>query len=458
MTLAPPEAAKKLKLSGQIYRRAAAALLAVQLFLVLLARGPAAGPAKCDHGPAAGPNKCDHGRVFVYDLPPALNRDLVAGCAHLSPFGSRCAALSNHGFGPPAHDLARAVPPALLPAWFATDQFSAELIFHRRMLSSRCRTHDPTRAAAFFVPFYGGLALGQFLWTNATAADRDRHARLLLDWLRAQPAWARSGGLDHFLVLGRISWDFRRAADSGWGSSLLTMPAMANATRLLIERNPWDGMDVAVPYPTGFHPRSGADVAAWQAFVLQRRRRTLFAFAGGPRAAVKDDFRGVLMRVCGAAGGACRSVGCAPERCGGGAAVALFLDAGFCLQPRGDSFTRRSVFDCMVAGAIPVFFWRRSVERQYEWFLPEEVGEFSVFVDAGMVRNGSVDVGAVLGGIGEERARKMREKVVGLLPRIVYALPEEGLGTEEGDAFDVALAGVLRRFRDQRRLWAPAPS
>ena len=41
---------------------------------------------------------------------------------------------------------------------------------------------------------------------------------------------------------------------------------------------------------------------------------------------------------------------------GASAILDTFLGSDFCLQPRGDTYTRRSVFDCIVASSIPVFF------------------------------------------------------------------------------------------------------
>lgn len=403
---------------------------------------------------------CDYGRVYVYDLPPIFNKDLLDNCGELSPWGSRCDAISNGGFGQPSADLAGFVPDALLRSWYATDQFAAEIIYHRRLLSSRCRTDDPSAASAFYIPFYGGLAVGKYLWSvenNYTAADRDRHSQMLLRWIKGQAPWRRSHGWDHFIVLGRISWDFRRKGEDGWGGGFLYMPEMERVTRLLIERNPWDYFDVGVPYPTGFHPMTPADVTAWQAFVLSRRRETLFSFAGGNRSRIKGDFRGLLLDHCARApAGMCRSVDCSGWRCSNRTAetLNLFLGSVFCLQPRGDSFTRRSTFDCMVAGAIPVFFWRRSAYMQYEWFLPPDGNEYSVFIDPTAVRNGSVDIGGALAGLSEERVRRMRERVVELLPRLVYAQPRGGLGHGVDDAFDVALNGLLHRFKDHRKFWA----
>lgn len=397
------------------------------------------------------PSACDSGTVFVYDLPTVFNKDLSDDCEGLNPWNSRCDALSNDGFGLPAADLDGIVPENLRPAWFFTDQFTAEIIYHNRMLRHRCRTLDPDAATAFYVPFYAGLAVGKFLWSNYNSEDRDRHCAMLLDWLRDQRFWKRSNGWDHFMMLGRITWDFRRSKDGDWGGSFLYMPGMKNVTRLLIERNPWDEFDIGVPYPTGFHPRTNADIRAWQEYVTNRKRSTRFCFAGATRSGFKDDFRAVLLQQCRDAGDACRSVDCSGTRCSNtsSATMELFLDSDFCLQPRGDSFTRRSIFDCMVAGSIPVFFWRRSAYLQYPWHLPVEPESYSVFIDRKDVKNGT-SIRAVLEGLGEEKVRRMREKIVEYLPRFVYVSPEEGLeGTE--DAFDTALEGVLKRFREQGR-------
>ncbi|XP_039134904.1 xyloglucan galactosyltransferase XLT2-like [Dioscorea cayenensis subsp. rotundata] len=108
---------------------------------------------------------------------------------------------------------------------------------------------------------------------------------------------------------------------------------------------------------------------------------------------------------------------------GGGSTLSLFLNSTFCLQPRDDSFTRRSMFDCIVVGAILVMFWRRSAHEQYEWYLPmgeEKEKEWLVFADKRNVRRGVVRMKEVLEGIEEKKVRMMRKKVVELIPKLVY--------------------------------------
>lgn len=358
---------------------------------------------------------------------------------------------SNGGFGRSAREkLAGVVPENLTHAWFWTDQFASEVIYHNRMMNYRCRTLEPESATAFYIPFYAGLAVGKYLWSdNYTAKDRDQHCEMMLDWVRDQPYWNRSDGWDHFITMGRITWDFRRSKDRDWGSSCIYLTGMRNITRLLIERNSWDYFDIGVPYPTGFHPNSAADITQWQEFARTRNRTTLYCFAGATRGFIKNDFRGILLSRCYNDSGSCRVVDCGGSKCSNGTSAILetFLESEFCLQPRGDSFTRRSIFDCMIAGSVPVFFWNRTAYSQYEWFLPGEPDSYSVFIDRNAVKNGK-SIREVLEKIGKDRIRKMREKVIEYLPNLVYAKPQEGLKGIR-DAFDIAVEGVLMRVKQQ---------
>jgi hypothetical protein len=61
----------------------------------------------------------------------------------------------------------------------------------------------------------------------------------------------------------------------------------------------------------------------------------------------------------------------------------------------------------------------------------------------------------VLEGLSERRVRRMRERVVEMIPRLVYASSSDGLGDGMEDALDVALRGVLERFRRRRASTAP---
>lgn len=97
----------------------------------------------------------------------------------------------------------------------------------------------------------------------------------------------------------------------------------------------------------------------------------------------------------------------------------------------------------MVAGSIPVFFWRRTAYYQYEWFLPGEPESYSVFIDRNAVTNGTASIEAILEKFSRDEVREMRERVIESIPNFIY-----GTGGVR-DAFDVAIEGVLRRFKEQ---------
>uniref|UniRef100_A0A0V0HPU0 Putative ovule protein n=1 Tax=Solanum chacoense TaxID=4108 RepID=A0A0V0HPU0_SOLCH len=225
---------------------------------------------------------------------------------------------------------------------------------------------------------------------------------------------------------------------------------MQNVTRFTIEKAPWDANDISVPYPTGFHPHSEKELREWQNFALSYNRTSLFTFIGAARGDIDSDFRSRLMSYCRNESDSCQVVDCAVIPCSNGSSEIqkALLSSDFCLQPKGDSLTRRSVFDCMVAGSVPVFFWRRTAYTQYQWFLPEDPGSYSVFIDPEAVRNGTASIKEILKSYSKDQVRKMREKVIETIPRIVYARPSGGLGSVK-DAFEIAIEGVLKRVKDE---------
>ncbi|GAA0157596.1 glycosyltransferase [Lithospermum erythrorhizon] len=400
-----------------------------------------------------GRGECEYGNVYVYDLPPMFNKELLDHCDNLDPWSSRCNALSNDGFGPKATGLDQLVPGNLCPAWYWTDMYSAEVIYHSRMMGYKCRTSNPNNATGYYIPFYVGLSIGRYLWYNFTSKDRDRSSEMMLDWIKDQESWKLSNGSDHFIMLGRLTWDFRRLTDDDkeWGSKFAYMPLMKNVMKVTVERSIWDPLEVSVPYPTAFHPRSNVDILQWQGLIRARKRSSLFCFIGATRKKIKNDFRGVLMNYCKKETEKCKVVDCGVEKCYDGAPAILegFLDSDFCFQPKGDGFTRRSFYDCMLAGSIPVYFWEKSFKDQYKWHLPNDARSYSVFIDHGVVRNNTGIIRSVLEKYSKDEIKKMRETIIGFMPRFLYSRYSGDLGSIK-DAFDVAMDGILRKFKEQK--------
>ncbi|XP_030453926.1 probable xyloglucan galactosyltransferase GT20 [Syzygium oleosum] len=379
---------------------------------------------------------CDERGIFVYDLPPKFNKDLFSQCNDMIPWTDFCRYFTNDAMGEPIPKLGR--------NWYQTHQYSLEPIFHSRVLKHPCRVYNENEAKLFYVPFYGGLDILRWHFKNVTNDVKDTLALELMKWLQQRRPWLKNSGKDHVFVLGKISWDFRRYRGSEWGNRFLELDQMQNPIKILIERQPWHANDVGVPHPTSFHPHSDDDIVSWQQKIIGSRRKYLTSFAGAARPELPDNIRTLLIEQCNSAGeGKCHSGQCTgPET-----VIELFTESEFCLQPPGDSPTRKSLFDSLVAGCIPVMFDPLTAYYQYPWHLPEDRGKFSVFVDQEEVRQGKVNVVERLMKIPAQEREDMRSYIVyELVPGLVYGDSDSRFSKFQ-DSFTITMNNLLERMR-----------
>jgi hypothetical protein len=151
-------------------------------------------------------------------------------------------------------------------------------------------------------------------------------------------------------------------------------------TALVLESSPWHrGANLAVPYPTGFHQETAADVAARQEKARNAERGWLFSFVGSPWPGSEKTARAEIIRQCGASRRCTKPSASAPSSCESSPRTVMRLmeSSTFCLQPSGDTPTRRSTFDAVLAGCVPVFFHprRTSSTRDTSSVIPPSKGE-----------------------------------------------------------------------------------
>jgi hypothetical protein len=383
---------------------------------------------------------CDGRGIYVYDLPSKFNKDLVGQCHDMVPWLDFCEYFDNEALGQPI--------PKLGDGWYQTHQYSLEPIFHSRVLKHPCRVYNENEAKLFYVPFYGGLDILRWHFKNVSNDVRDTLSSELIKWLENQGPWARNSGKDHVFVLGKISWDFRRNDGSPWGTRFLELDQMQNPVKLLIERQPWHVNDIGIPHPTFFHPHSDDDIIAWQQKIISSNRRNLVSFAGAPRPDQPDNMRSILIGQCKSAdNGVCRFLNCSSGACNDQpeSVIELFMESEFCLQPPGDSPTRKSVFDSLVSGCIPVFFCPFTAYYQYPWHLSADHGKYSVFIDQVEVRQRKVNAVERLMKISQREREDMRSFIVyELLPGLLYGDSNSHLEKFQ-DAFSIAMNSLLER-------------
>ncbi|CAI7867628.1 unnamed protein product [Closterium sp. NIES-54] len=384
--------------------------------------------------------------------------------------------------------------------WFLTESVNNEEIFHSRLLQHPCRTSDPDSADFLFIPAY----LGWSVWSlveHGLFVDRDQPGIELERYLLEEnPDFKRLVDQgNHVLVLGRPIWDFRRVEE--WGSDLWWRPTFNNVTLLTVEATrEWYGREVfSIPYPTSFHPVGSAELQGWMNHARDHARPFLYAFVGGRRAkeTIEGALRGALLKECeiepekclllecysadaeavteaaaeigreaasrkAAAAGKGEGIaegnedeeprvdlpGCTDPRRVAGA----MLRAEFCLQPVGDSQTRRSFFDSIIAGCIPVVFSTDTFDSQYPWFFdpkPEARRKIAVMVDPEDMISGRVKIVELLGKISVERKEEMRQEIRLHVPRLLLRdHTKEGEVGEEGlfeDMVDITINGLVER-------------
>lgn len=382
---------------------------------------------------------CDGRGIYVYDLPSKFNKDLMGQCHDMVPWVEFCKYFDNEALGQPI--------PKLGGGWYQTHQYSLEPIFHSRVLKHPCRVYSENEAKLFYVPFYGGLDILRWHFKNVSNDVKDTLSSELIEWLEMQPPWARNSGKDHVFVLGKISWDFRRHDGSPWGTRFLELDQMQNPIKLLIERQPWHVNDIGIPHPTFFHPHSDDDIISWQLKIISSNRRNLVSFAGAPRPDQPDNMRSILIDQCNSAdNGVCHFLNCSSGVCDQPESVIeLFMESDFCLQPPGDSPTRKSVFDSLVSGCIPVFFCPFTAYYQYPWHLSADHGKYSVFIDQEEVRQRKVNAVERLMKISPREREDMRSFIVyELLPGLLYGDSNSQLEKFQ-DAFSIAMNSLLER-------------
>ncbi|CAM6086321.1 unnamed protein product [Calypogeia fissa] len=403
--------------------------------------------------PLPNETSCEGRHAYLYTLPPKFNSDLVAECESLWWIARACDYyMINEGMGANAptdwiNDRGEKV---LVPdgSWFRTHQYALELMFHARLKHYDCLTTDINNAELFFLPYYAGHDVKRLHYRDDASNDqRDELALELKDWLEGQETWNRNNGSNHILVVGKVEGDFRRWEESNFGSQLLNLPFMAGPTTLLIERDAWRNRHIGVPHPTFFHPKNDDEIRTWLAHVEQSERPHLVSFAGMPRPYMEGNVRGHVIQLCLDHPEDCSLLRCEKDIClRPDQTMNLFLHSHFCMQPPGDTPTRRSVFDSLVGGCIPVLFDPHTAYYQYPWHLPRNASSYSVFIPSDDVNSGKSDILEILKSITPEERMAMRTRIIReIIPGLLYRQP----GTKHPDfrdAFDISMEALFHRF------------
>ena len=128
----------------------------------------------------------------------------------------------------------------------------------------------------------------------------------------------------------------------------------------------------------------------------------------------------------------------------------------YCPAPSGDSLTRKSLFDALVAGCVPVIFSRASL-TQYKWFLSrKDVDEVAVYIPMKTINNDGGNFIAILKAIPPEELARKQAAVRRIAPSLQYSIvPDrirEDLGQTWSPPFRDAAEVVIERVLDRNTI------
>lgn len=409
-------------------------------------------------------------KVFVYDLPTEYGE--------LSDWNVSKASITEV-FGEP-------LDPTCHPDVRNTYQYALTETIYYRLWHSRCRTLDPAEADLFFVPVLPKRKR-VFFW--AVACNRTSH----IDALGALPHLNRRTahrhilmvGMEHNLVRGCTNWWENNGTSSNIGllrhairwSMSMPLPELFNHQ----DNAPYntgimnaDGLYdvgrypnvVAIPHASSVHCANSSDPllrSARSGHIREERvgskcslgsRADARACDGGsppwstaqPRPLlmlyVGDTYHGdvavrnLVHRQCRSMPDDCHSIHYSYHP---GPQLLMKQNATFCLEPGGDTPFRKSVYDSIAMGCIPVLFSPQTA-RAAPWLWEGWQERSRVVVPRQDFLAGRIELRELLRSMPTEMLREMQETLAANARRFQVSLSDD----ERGDTVHTLLHGAMK--------------
>lgn len=266
-----------------------------------------------------------------------------------------------------------------------TSQFSLFKLLYERALRDPRRVMDPSKADSFLIPYDMGMDAAFFETHGRMRRTGCPLAPIFHQRLLSSPYFKRYGGHDHTLI---ISINQNMNYFFGTKACLDMFSICWNCTKVSIDEYMFiaadrnyeihvRGMGInwhAVPFPSDYHysTKDKTIIAPWK---RTYDRPYLISFTGNRRRynEVSTMIRENLMFQCDQHYEYCHNSTYRHD--GKSSPNSMSRSSVFCLQPPGDMPTRKSLFDSVLSGCIPVLFHPLTATFMYEWHLGQKVWE-----------------------------------------------------------------------------------
>lgn len=320
-----------------------------------------------------------------------------------------------------------------------TDQYSLEFWFAQQIQRSPLIVEDCQFADLVYIPLLT-------VWAGSDCQNEDQQRRVKEFVSNVATFLPRLQDKPHFMTVARVLHF----------TGVDVYPLFEHGiTVLTIEGDPSHSAIIEVPYPSAYHQHAGLSSNKFIQHALENKSKLVFqSFALSNHHNEDLALRQALHQACVDASGDCDHA--IPKYAGDESkeyVMAFWQNASsawFCMQPTGHSITRKSTFDCLLAGSIPVFFDIASVHH-FPWSDMLDPFELVVLLNQSDVEHPHKS----LVGIDMQNRQARIRKIAHFAHLYQYSLtPHSGLISWHNidkidswdDAFTFALKAVLRRI------------
>ncbi|KAL3848559.1 hypothetical protein ACJMK2_019410, partial [Sinanodonta woodiana] len=414
-------------------------------------------------------------KIYIYDLPKKFNVD-VKECMRGKQF-SYCYDLDYCGMGSEIYRI-DGFKGLYDMSVRDTHMFALEVLIHHKLLHSPYITNDPSKADIFYIPAYIGL---QCLCSQVSTESVGKVIEDLFTFLKMQPYFL--SGKPHFSTLSKIQRE-QSSSDCPYLQHTYTK----NITFIGIEEEQdqnWakylqiQGIYMIVtPYPSyvhfvekSFEEHSSAfmndkgiepDINSTQIYLhtpaLENRTIFLFLAAGRRRS---NNFRAKIMdqfqiktelsypAYIGKTNGLendHKMVMLYTDECNPNhrsTTIEWMQHAIFCLQPPGDSPTRKSFYDAVLSGCIPVTF-RSKFPLRYPFDRLLNYTKFMFTIPEESIEEGG-NVLEILRSLSRDYIESMHLNLKRVAHWLQYSIPDSTI-TESNDALKLILLELGKHY------------
>ncbi|XP_060607445.1 uncharacterized protein LOC132759653 [Ruditapes philippinarum] len=425
-------------------------------------------------------------KFYIYDLPAKFNYDIQRHFTDNKKF-SFCYNLDFCGMGEELYQLSDNDKTPIDESTGEkggqrsvrnTHQFALETVIHYKLMHSPYRTKDPNKADMFYIPAYTGLKCLIF--------DHESHAFIneLFEYLEANESNYFNSSLrkPHFSTISKI----QREQASEY-CPLLRHPKTKDITYFAIEKesNPnwyrskqiYGRSIIVAPYPSYVHFLNHDKDKTFMDFQrglrklneskfklkvpqLSERNVVLFLAAGTRRsnffrAQILDQFlvqtdKGPDEFYKNATNNSqikteqimLRTSECSVKH--RTTTIPWMEKSVFCLQPPGDSPTRKSIYDSILSGCIPVLFTDKyKTEYPFQHYLDYE--SFTYTIDEKLISRYNKSVIDIVKGISEEKTKYLHDNLLRVSKWFQYSVPNDDVLLED-DAVTLLLDELASHY------------